>query len=206
MSTQQVGSVTEIPAAVLPLATAAPCLRRFTVDQYHRMIETGILSVNDRVELVDGWIVEMSPIGPAHATCVQLILEALQERLPQGWFVRVQDPITLETGEPQPDLAVVRGAVRDYSERHPSEEEVGLVIEVADASLYFDRLQKQSQYAGVGIAQYWILNLVNRCLELHRSPVTGGYADREVIGADGKVTLALAGQHVGEFKVADFLP
>jgi Uma2 family endonuclease len=206
MSVQHVTSDISFPAAVVPIAVAAPPLRRFTVDQYHRMIETGILGENDRVELVDGWIIEMSPIGPPHVTCVNLIVAALQDRLPAGWNVRTQSPVTLETGEPEPDLAIVRGNVRDYSDRHPGGADIGLLIEVADASLQFDRTQKRLEYARAGIAQYWIVNLVNRNLEAHRNPAGGDYTNREVIGADGSVELALGGKSIGKLNVADFLP
>src|SRR5690349_16733002 len=127
MSAQPTTFEPGLPAAVVPLAAAAPPIRRFTVEQYHRMIAAGIFGENDRVELVDGWIIEMSPIGPQHATCVGLILAALQERLPAGWIVRVQDPVALETGEPEPDLAVVRGRMRDYRARHPSEADIAMI-------------------------------------------------------------------------------
>jgi Uma2 family endonuclease len=174
------------------------------------MIETGILGEDDRVELLDGWIIEMSPIGPPHATCVGLIAAALQNILPSGWFLRLQDPITLATSEPEPDLAIVRGNLRDYSDRHPGGDDIGLMIEVADASLQFDRLQKRAQYAMAGIVQYWIVNLVDRCVELHRGPAPGDrgidYRDRQVITADGTVELILDGQSVGSIAVADILP
>jgi Uma2 family endonuclease len=183
-----------------------PPVRRFTVDEYHRMIDAGILGANDRVELVSGWIVEMSPIGPPHMTSVGLILAALQECMPTGWTVRVQGPITLRTGEPQPDLVVARGNLRDYSDRHPGCADIGLLIEVADASLQFDRTQKRQEYANANISEYWIVNLVNRCVEVYRSPSSGDYSDREVIGAAGAVQLNLAGQYVGKFPLTDFLP
>jgi Uma2 family endonuclease len=170
------------------------------------MIETGILGENDRVELVDGWIIEMSPLGPPHATCVALILAALRDCLPAGWILRAQDPITLRSSEPEPGIAVVRGGIRDYRNRHLGGADIALVIEVADASLQFDRDQKRVQYAVAGIPEYWIVNLINRCLEAHRGPAGGDYEVPEIIGADGVVELNLDGQHVGRFSVADFLP
>lgn len=194
------------PATIWPLSANAPPVRRFTVDQYHRMIETGILGENDRVELIDGWIIDMSPIGPPHATCVALILAALRDRLPPGWILRAQDPITLDSSEPEPDIAVVRGAVRDYRDHHPGGADIGLVIEVADASLQFDRDQKRGQYATAGIPEYWIVNLNSRCLEVYRSPVGGDYKVPEILGVDSTVELNVAEQSFGKFTVADFLP
>jgi Uma2 family endonuclease len=170
------------------------------------MIETGILDENDRVELVNGWIVEMSPIGPPHATCVRLVRAALQEIMPTGWLVLVQDPITLHTGEPEPDLTVVRGGIRDYRDRHPGGSDIGLVIEVADATLQFDRVQKRAQYATAGISEYWIVNLIDRCLEVHRGPAGGDYPTPQIIHNDGLVELNLAGRQVAKLAVADFLP
>jgi Uma2 family endonuclease len=182
-------------------------VRRFTVDQYHRMIETGILTENDHVELLDGWILEMSPIGPPHATCVSLILDALQQKLPSGWLIRAQSPITLAAGEPEPDVTVVRGSIRDYRDRHPGGPDIGLVIEVADSSLQFDRLQKRPQYAAAAIPEYWIVNLIDRCLEVYADPVTDGdYQRRHVVDASGSVEVQLAGRSVGQIAVVDLLP
>jgi Uma2 family endonuclease len=207
MTTQQGTTGAEFPATFVPLVDGSTPLRRFTVDEYHRMIETGILGTHDHVELIDGWIVEMSPIGPPHTTCVSLVHAALQECRLVGWTVRVQSPVTMITSEPEPDVAVVRGGIRDYGDHHPAGPEIALVIEVADTSLQFDRQQKRSQYAMAGIAEYWIVNLADRCLEVHRDPAGGGeYRAREVIGADGSVELTIDGKNVGRLAVADLLP
>ena len=206
MSTQQSTTDAQFPATAVPLVAAGPPVRRFTVDEYHRMIESGILLEDDRVELLDGWILEMSPIGPPHEVCVSLILAALQQILPRAWFVRVQAPITLATGEPQPDLAVVRGKARDYLSHHPGPPDIALLIEIADSSLQFDRLQKRRQYAIAGIPEYWIVNLVNRCLEVCRDPAGGDYGIREIIDAVGSIELAIDGTVVSRFEVADLLP
>ena len=207
MSTEQGTTNADFPATIVPLVGGTAPLRRFTVDEYHRMIETGILGENDRVELIDGWIIEMSPIGPPHTTCVSLILAALQESLPDGWCVRGQGPLTLQTSEPEPDVAVVRGGIRDYRDHHPAGPEIALVIEVADTSLKFDRAEKRQQYATAEIPEYWIVNLADRCVEVHRDPAGGGeYRARAVVGADGSVELTIAGQSVGRLAVADLLP
>lgn len=193
-----------VGAPVVPLGPAT--LRRFTVDQYHRMIEANIIGENDRVELVDGWIVEMSPIGPPHMTCVSLLAAALQERLPRGWTVRVQGPVTLANSEPEPDIAIVRGSIRDYVRRHPSGDDIGLIIEVADTSLQLDRQQKLPQYAAAGIPEFWIVNLIDRCVETYRKPVGLRYETHQVTAADGFVKLNLPGSDSVTISVAEILP
>ena len=206
MSLQPGTTDSSLSPSTVPLFVGTPPVRRFTVDQYHRMIETGILTENDHVELLDGWILEMSPIGPPHATCVSLILDALQQKLPSGWLIRAQSPITLAAGEPEPDVTVVRGSIRDYRDRHPGGPDIGLVIEVADSSLQFDRLQKRPQYAAAAIPEYWIINLIDRCLEVHRDPSAGDYQSRQVVEANRSVKVQIAGTSFDQIAVADLLP
>jgi Uma2 family endonuclease len=194
--------------AVPPLAV--PAARRFSVDEYHRMIESGILTEDDRVQLIDGWIIEMPPIGPEHCTSTSLVGMAIDASLPAGWIVRRQDPITLATGEPEPDVVIARGSVRDYSTRHPGPPDIALVVEVADATLNFDRVEKAKEYAAAGIAEYWIVNLVDRQIEVHRHPqsaTTGPeYQFREVLPSSAKIKLEVEGNLIGEYRVADLLP
>lgn len=211
MSTQPATIGSYSPNVVVPLlAGAAPVARRFSVDEYHRMIESGILTSNDRVQLIDGWIIEMPPIGPEHITSNSLAGSAVQSRLPAGWIVRLQGPITLTNSEPEPDVVVVRGTLRDYAKRHPGSRDLALVIEVADSTLNFDRVQKAATYAAAGIPEYWIVNLVDRQLEVHREPQTTAsgpeYRLREIIAASGTVHLTIAGQSVAQLAVADLLP
>lgn len=207
MSTDLYSFKPGFPPTIIPLVAGAPPARRFTVDEYHRMIETGILTESDRVELLDGWILQMSPIGPPHATAVNLVASALQSVLPSAWFVRSQSPITLETSEPEPDIVVVRGRIRDYLSHHPHAADVALIVEVADTSLSFDRLQKRQQYAAAGIAQFWIVNLIDRSLEVFRDPTTtGDYQEIDTIDADGSVDLLIGGESIGSLRVADLLP
>lgn len=171
------------------------------------MIETGILKGTDRVELLDGWILEMSPIGPPHATCVALVAEALQALLPSGWHVRLQSPITLKTSEPEPDIAVVRGNIRDYITRHPAGADIGLIVEVADSSLEYDRNSKRPHYAVAGIPEYWIVNFNARQLEAYRDPVAGGdYLSQLALDEASSVQLSLNGSVVGSIRIVDVLP
>jgi Uma2 family endonuclease len=207
MSMQPVTTDSSISPSVVQFVGGMPPVRQFTVDEYHRMIETGILSENDRVELLDGWILEMSPIGPPHATSVSLVAAALQDVLPAGWHLRTQAPITLENGEPEPDVTIVRGGIRDFVTHHPSATDVALLVEVADASLQYDRLQKRPQYAVAGIPEYWIVNLIDRRLEVFRDLAPGGdYQVTDSIPADGTVDLAIDGKLVASLAVADLLP
>lgn len=189
-----------------PVSFVPAALRRFTVDQYHRMIEAKIIGENDRVELVNGWIVEMSPIGPPHMTCVSLLAAILQEQLSSGWTVRVQGPVTLSSSEPEPDIAVVRGGIRDYVNRHPSGADIGLVIEVADTSLPFDRQEKLLQYAAASIREYWIVNLIDRCVETYWKPAGGAYGEHDVVSTDGRLKLNLSSSETVTFSVAEILP
>jgi Uma2 family endonuclease len=140
-----------------------------------------------------------------------MVVESLLRRaLPPGWIVRTQSPITLEQSEPEPDVVVARGELRDYAQRHPGPVDLALVIEVADSTLEFDRQQKAIVYAAAKIPEYWIVNLVDRQLEVHREPQAAStgheYRLREIIPASGRVKLVIAGQQVGELKVADLLP
>jgi Uma2 family endonuclease len=207
MSTDLFPIDTAFPPTITPFVGGTPAARQFTVDEYHRMIETGILTEHDRVELLDGWILKMSPIGPPHATAVNLVAAALQNILPAGWFVRTQSPITLETSEPEPDIVVVRGQIRDYLSRHPHPQDIALLIEVADTTLEFDRLKKRLYYAAAGITEYWIVNLIDHRLEVFSDPAPGGdYQVNAAVAADGIVELNLKGDVVASLSVADLLP
>lgn len=154
--------------------------RRFTVHEYERMIETGILAEDDRVELIEGEILTMAPIGPRHATCVRR-LNALLNASPgkDRFIVSVQDPISLPSAgsEPQPDIALLVPPLSRYTERHAGAEDVLLIIEVADTSAADDRAKKLPVYARAGISEVWLVDLPTQAIERHRSPSPAGYAD-----------------------------
>jgi Uma2 family endonuclease len=174
------------------------------------MIESGVLTENDRVQLIDGWIIEMPPIGPMHGASTILTDRVIERVLPPGWHLRAQLPITLDNGEPEPDIVVARRDVRDYLKHHPGPKDIALVVEVADSTLQFDRNEKATLYASAQIVEYWILNLIDRQLEVHREPrasKTGGdYRIREVVDAAGSVNLIIEGQQVAQLRVKDLLP
>lgn len=167
------------------------------------MVDVGILGPSDRVELVEGEIVEMSPEKSRHAAAVDLALEALRRAFSAGVTVRVQHPLALsDESEPEPDLAVVVGTPRDYLGGHPAT--ALLVVEVSDTSLEYDRRRKALVYAGAGIGEYWIVNLVDLRLEVHRQPSLSGYREHLVLGRNNTVSpLAAPGALV---QVADLLP
>jgi Uma2 family endonuclease len=185
-------------------------VRRFTVDEYHRMIETGILRSGDPVELLDGWLVLKMTRNPPHDVALSLAEERIAELLPGDWFRRVQMAITLPESEPEPDLVVVRGPRRRYASRHPGPQDIALVVEVADATLESDRTEKGRIYARAGIAVYWIINLPDSRVEVYSEPSGPGraprYRRRHIYGAARSVPLVLHGRNVGQMHVRDLLP
>jgi Uma2 family endonuclease len=143
-------------------------LRRWRRVEYERLVDLGAFD-GDPVELLGGQLIVAEPKGSPHATAVGMAMDAFRACLPPGWIVRVQDPLALDDeSAPEPDVAIVRGLRADYYHTHPAEP--ALVIEVAESSLTFDRVQKGSLYARAGITDYWIVNLVDRVLEIYRQP------------------------------------
>lgn len=149
-------------------------LRRFTVGEYELMIEKGILSENDRVELISGEIVEKMVIGPAHIACVNRLNSLLVSRLSGLTIVSVQNPILLVDSEPEPDLALLVPRQDFYAQAKPSASDVQLVIEVADSSLAYDQQIKLPIYARAGLQEYWIVNLEAATIEVYRQPIGEG--------------------------------
>jgi Uma2 family endonuclease len=158
-------------------------VRRFTVEEYHRMGQVGLLGEDERVELIDGWILTMRPIGSRHAACVSLLNRVLRP-VEATAIVRVEDPIILnDATEPQPDIAVVKFKANLYADAHPGPEDMLLLIEVAETSLEEDREVKLPRYAASAIPEVWIVNLVANIIEVYREPLilangTPGYRSR----------------------------
>jgi len=150
--------------------------RRFTADEYHRMAEAGVLREDDHVELVDGEIVEMTPIGSRHAACVDRLTLLVQRCAEGRGILRVQGPIRLDAhSEPEPDLAVLRGRTDFYASAHPGPGDVLLVVEVSDASLAYDRDIKVGLYARAGIPETWLVDLQNERVDVFSQPAPQGY-------------------------------
>jgi Uma2 family endonuclease len=169
-----------------PMAIASR-RRRFTVEEYRRLGEVGILHEDDRVELIDGEIVEMTPIGERHALAVIYLNNALARGLEGRALVSPQNPLRLGPhSEPQPDLVLLRPAV----DRLPAAPDALLVIEVADTSLAYDRDTKLPRYARAGIPEAWIVDLEGQAVEVHRAPGPTGYRDVQRLGRGASVSPA----------------
>ncbi len=183
---------------------------RLDVDQYHEMIEVGILTEDDAVELLDGCLVPKMAKNPPHTLANGLIHETIVRLLPEGWFADSQEPITTEDSEPEPDVRVVRGQRRGYAERHPGPRDLGLVVEVSDATLERDRTLKQQLYASSSIPVYWIVNLRDLRLEVYTEPSgpvgIPGYGRQREFVAGEEVPLTLDGLEIGRLPVSDLLP
>ena len=144
--------------------------RCWTRIEYERLVECGFFRPDEPIELVGGRLIVSEPLGSSHAVAVALASDALRTAFGAGWAVREEKPVALDDdSEPEPDLAVVPGTHRDYSTAHPARPV--LVVEVAETSLTWDRGEKGSLYARAGIGDYWIVNLIDRVLEVYRNPV-----------------------------------
>lgn len=185
-------------------------LRRWTRQEYEHLAELGVLGPDERVELVEGEIVEVPPQESLHTTGVRLAEDALRAVYPPGFDIRGQFPLALgEWSEPEPDVAVVEGSPRDFAHAHPTS--AVLVVEISDATLAFDRETKASVYAGAGIPEYWVLNLIHRQLEVHRDPgpvpearYGFGYRTRTIVLPDAEVEVPAT--RGARLRVADLFP
>ena len=166
------------PTAAAPHPLIAP--RRFTVDEYYRLGEAGILGPEDRVELIDGEIVKKSPIGPLHAAVVERLRDLLSERLRGQATIRSQNPIRLSNAsEPEPDMAVVQLRADAYASAHPTPADVLLLIEASDSTLAYDRDVKLPRYAAAGIPELWIVDLEHQQVEQHYGPAGDQYRTKQ---------------------------
>lgn len=152
--------------------------RLFTVDEYYRMAEAGILNEDDRVELIEGEIIKMSPIGSPHSGCVNRLNGLFSQRLANRAILSVQNPVRLnERTEPQPDIALLIPRTDFYSQRHPQPQEVLLIIEVSDTTIEYDREVKIPLYAAAGIIEVWIVSLAEELIEVYRQALANSYAE-----------------------------
>jgi Uma2 family endonuclease len=196
---------------VAPPSVAPPLpLWRLSVDQYHQMVRHDILTEDDEVELLDGLLVAKTTKNTAHHVAKLLVQIALAKVIPEGWYVDSQDAITLATSEPEPDVMVVRGQPRDYLEHHPLANELALVVEVSDSSLRHDRGFKKAIYATAAIPVYWIINLVDRRVEVYTDP-TGpadqpDYRQPQAFSGTEQVPVVITGREVARIPVRELLP
>jgi Uma2 family endonuclease len=192
------------------MARAEVKTHRWKRVEYERLIETGFFQPGDPVELVGGQLIVAEPQGSRHFAAIQAAEEALRSAFGPGWQVRAQGPLAVdEESLPEPDVAVVPGSFRDYVGGHPSRPT--LVVEVSESSLALDREHKGSLYARAGFADYWIVNLVDRVLEVYREPgpdpaasLGWRYWSVRVLGREASVSpLALPSRHI---RVVELLP
>ena len=164
--------------------------RRFTVDEYYRMAEAGILHEDDRIELIEGEIVEMAPIGSRHAANVTRLNSLFNQKLWPEALISVQNPIRLdEHSEPQSDVTLLRPRPDFYASAHPGPQDILLVVEVADTSIAYDRGVKLPLYARHGIPEVWLVSLDEKVVEVYRGPGPQGYQDAQRLKPGDRITL-----------------
>lgn len=181
-----------------------------SVEQYHEMINAGILTDDDPVELLEGMLIPKMPKKPPHGMTKQLTRDALARALPSGWYVAEQEPVTTEDSEPEPDVAVIRGTPRDYSDRHPGPGDVAIVIEVSDTTLRRDRGLKKRIYARAGIPVYLIINLPESQIEVYTEP-TGeaeepDYQRRQDYLPTDEIPIIIEGREIGRLAAREIVP
>jgi Uma2 family endonuclease len=185
-------------------------VRRFSVEEYCQLAETGILGEDDPVELLEGWIVAMPIRKPSHDGTISLVEEELEPLLPPGWFLRIQAGIVTADSYPYPDIAVVKGPRRQYVQRHPGPPDIAMIVEVSDTTLHEDRSIKQRIYARAGIPIYWIVDLVHRRVEVWSNPVRlanePAYQNRKTYGLRTAVPVLVAGRQCGQIPVKNLFP
>ena len=194
----------------LPPAPSPEPVFPLSVEQYHQMIDAGVLTEDDPVELIEGILVYKMPKKPRHRIAMANLRSAIEPLLPANMSLQMQEPITLADSEPEPDGAVFRGKPQDYRDRHPGPDEVFLVIEIADATLRRDRGMKLRMYARAGIAIYWIVDLAGRSVEVYTNPDREApkptYGKPRVYREGNKIPIELAGRKIGTIAVAEILP
>jgi Uma2 family endonuclease len=172
-------------------------------------VESGTLSNSDPVEFLEGWLLPKLTKGPRHAQTKRQFLRLINPFVPASCFVDTQEAMTVSNSEPEPDIYVIRGPEEKYSDRHPGPGEVELVVEISDSSLSRDRGLKQRVYARAGVPSYWIINLIESCIEVSTQPSGDvdkpAYAQSVVYRSADEVPVMIDGKEVGRIKVADVL-
>jgi Uma2 family endonuclease len=206
------GFAVSIALPELPLTADVPVpieLKRFTVEQYHLMIEKGLLADDESLELLEGLLVHKMGKKRRHSLATHRLRKFLEPLL-AGFYLDTQEPVTTNDSEPEPDASVVRGQREDYPDRQPLAADTPLVIEMADVTVYRDRVWKKRIYARAGIAIYWIVNLVDEQVEVYSQPSgpcdEPDYGSCQIIASDGTLPVVIDGKEVGKVKVKDLLP
>lgn len=193
-----------------PPAMPPEPVRPLSVQQYHAMIQNGILSEDDRIELLEGWLVEKMTKNTQHHAATRRARRRLEGLIPDGWMVETQDPVTTIDSEPEPDVMVVQGTEKDFDQKRIEAGDVDLVIEVSESSLARDRGQKLRIYAAARIPTYWIINVVDRQLEIYSEPSGEGdsaiYKASTILRPGDAAAVVLDNRDVGRIPVAELLP
>lgn len=202
---ERAGSEDAIPA------DPAGRLYRLSVDQYRAMADNGVFAEDERVELLEGLLVRKMTKNPPHVIALSHLRDQFTPFIEDDeWHLRLQDPVALDTSEPEPDLVVTRGVLTDYAQHHPGGVDCGLVIEVADRTLRTDRVDKKLLYARNGIAEYWIVNLIDDQIEVYTRPSgpaeAPDYGSRTDFRRGDVVPVTLDGMKIGTISVEDVLP
>jgi Uma2 family endonuclease len=188
------------PLAPLPL-------HKFTVDEYERIIATGALNDPGGVELIDGNLVDKMEKNAEHRWATKELQKALDSRLPPGWTSQKEEPVRIpDFDEPEPDFAVIRGSDADYRHRIPTSGDAALVVEVSDSTLNQDRGKKLAAYSAAGIPAYWIVNLVDRQVEVYTAPGAGTYRSCAIFKTGQSVPVVIDGLPRPPIAVDDLLP
>jgi Uma2 family endonuclease len=184
-----------------------PTLYRLSIAQYEAMVASGVFTKRDRLHLINGFLVAKMTEYPPHAAACDGVRFAIEALLPTGWYVRPDKPLKIPNciSVPEPDVVVARGTWRDYNQRHPEPSQAPLVVEVSSSSLLEDR-RMALVYGRGGVAVYWIVNLIDRQVEVHTDPGPDGYHTVQVFSSDQAVPLFLEGTELGRIAVTDILP
>jgi Uma2 family endonuclease len=195
-------------ATPAPSSNVLDRLFRLSIQQYQRMEEIGVFG-SDRVELLEGILVEKEKLNPPRAVCISRVTHSLEAALPPGWCVRPQMDVPLTDSQPQPDVTIASGSHDAYVHHHPRPSEIALVVEVADSTLEDDRTTKLRIYARAGIPVYWIVNLPERQIEVHTDPLAGNvptYRYRQVCTPPDSVSVTIGTRIIGPIPIALLLP
>lgn len=206
-------TVLERPGAAAPPQEAAIThdrIWRMSVEQYRAMVQAGILTEDDPVEMLEGWLAQKSARNPRHQVVTGLIYRALERLLGGGWYVDSQEPVTTTDSEPEPDVTVIRGEILDYLQRHPHPHEIALVVEVAEATVRRDRGTKKRIYARAGIPVYWLVNLVNQTVVVYTEPDSAAsppdYRRHKIYCPGEQIPVVVDGTVIGQLAVDEILP
>ena len=198
-------TLTTIATPLQRIANDPYWVRQFSVSEYQRMVEIGILTTNDRVELLEGWIINKMPQNPPHRGSVGRVNRWLGRILPTDWTLTCQGPITLSDSEPEPDITLARGEEGTYDARHPQPADIGVLMEVGDSTLLSDRRYKGELYAKAKIPEFWLINVVERKIEVYTKPRGSKYQKKIEYTEKDTVPLILDGVLIADILVSELM-